>query len=153
MEHKVCRMLDVFFLLDITDIIYDYSDGFKINTLEIKIEEGDYDYYYFNIKYNNCVVFMQDAEYIDEKFENFVNDLAKNKSHRLDLNNCDGAVDFIYDDKTNIYKQVALSFDGGSRGATYEVKLSKDERLLFAKKLSEMITIHKKKKPNSYLAD
>ena len=140
MDHKICRLLDIYFPADITDIIFDYH---KINnTIEIvKIEDSDaIGDYFFNIAYNGNI-FAFDPEYIDDKFENFVNDLSKNKTNMVEYDDYDGFSGFSYDAKTNIFKQYIISSGYRKKASKYEVKLSEGERLLFAKKLSEMIAI------------
>ena len=138
MDHKICRILDRYFPEVITDIIFDYH---KINnTFEIEHITGPSDYDYFNITWNNCVVFMIDELFINKNFENFVNDLSKNKTTIHDFYS-HGWYQFSYDAKTNIFKQVNQPHI--ENVSTYKVKLSEGERLLFAKKLSEIITIKK----------
>ena len=146
MERKVCRMLDVYFPSDITDIIYDYSDGFKINTLTFEYGDSGTDVI-FILMYNKFTKFFIYRSHFNESFKKFVTRLKENKTCFID--------EFGYNANTHTYYQnTCVFFDKYYQGTTtgvytlsmFKIQLSDYERLSFAKTLSRIIYINNNKK-------
>ena len=79
---------------------------------------------HYLLKYNKCVEFILDKEFVDEKLRIFANNLSNDKSTFVIFSNHDGDNSITYDQITSIYKHSILAFGDDTRGAEFKMKLS-----------------------------
>ncbi len=98
---------------------------------------------YYLLKYNKCVEFMLDKEFVDEKLRIFANNLSNDKSTIVIFSSYDGDNSITYDKITSVYTHSILAFGDETRGAEFKMKLSTKNKKVISKRLLELKYVEK----------